>query len=97
MSNPTTTSQVNESQPQTEGSRLPPELMLLVIQLLSREDQWAFSLLSKLARQLALPILLRKISYIRNVPYHIERLNKAGSGVKAAIKFVQPKFRLSTH
>ncbi len=68
---------------------LPPELVLVVIQLLSHEDQQTFSLLSRSSRQLALPILLRKLMYSKNVAHQIENINQANVDAKAAIRFVR--------
>ena len=81
-------------QPQTDRFLpLPPELMLVIIQLLSHKDQQTFCLLSQSSRQLALSAVFRKLVYSRNVGFHIKRLNEARGDVKAAIKFVRYSYQ----
>ena len=76
-------------QPQTdEFPTLPPELMLVIIGLLSHKDLQTFCLLSQSSRQLALPALFRKLVYSQFVWHRIKMIDKARRDVKAAIKFV---------
>jgi hypothetical protein len=76
----------------TEKSQLlnlPPELMLVIIRLLSRRDHKTFCLLSRWSRQLALPILFRKLKYSGTVEYQIGNINQAKEDVKAAVRSVR--------
>lgn len=83
-------------QPQTDHFlTLPPELMRIIIELLSFEDLQSFCLSSQLSRQLALPVLFRDLEFSRPVADQIQRFNEARGDVKAAIKFVPSTSYLS--
>ena len=69
----------------TERS-LPLELVLVIIQLLSRRDQETISLLSRSFRQLALPILFRKLRF--SVDSQIGNINQVNRDIKAVIRSV---------
>jgi hypothetical protein len=73
------------SQPPT----LPPELLLVIIELLCHKDQKRFCLLSHSSRRLALPSVFSRITYSQYLVHCIKRLNTAREDVKAAIKFVR--------
>jgi len=89
--NPTCQSQM--FLPQPRFLPLPPELILVIIQLLSHKDQQTFCLLSQSSRQLALSAVFRKLVYSRNVGFHIKRFNEARGDVKAAIEFVRYSYQ----
>jgi hypothetical protein len=68
---------------------LPPELVLVIIRLLSREGQQIFSSLSQSCRQLALPFLFRELAYTKDVMKKIENINELDEDIKAYIRSVQ--------
>jgi hypothetical protein len=77
-------------QPQTDQYlTLPPELMRIIVELLSYKDLQTFCLASQLYRQLALPVLFRNLVFSQAVAHQVQRFNKARGDVKAAIKFVR--------
>ena len=68
--------------PQPRFLPLPPELILVIIQLLSHKDQQTFCLLSQSSRQLALSAVFRKLVYSRNVGLTLRGSTRRGEMLK---------------
>jgi hypothetical protein len=79
--------------PKPQLPTLPPELVLVIIELLSGRDQKKFCLASRTYRQLTLPALFRRLIFSWDVQKYIKWFNEAArADVKAAVRFV---FQLS--